>query len=111
MDVAAAKAHGIASEAFRSVIADRETVVLEFERDGRPVGCGLGRGSPGDPTSRRVCSLQGDAVLRPVATGLALARGPFGNSINSDDEETLSLIATFLEFETDVNPLTLPTPA
>ena len=92
------------------MIADRETVVLEFERDGRPVGSGLGAVAVLGTLPAVESAHFKDMLFSPVATGLALARGPFGNSISSDDEETLSLIATFLEFETDVNPVTLPAP-
>jgi hypothetical protein len=112
MDDAALEAHGIAREAVLGVIADRETVVLEYERDGRPVGSGLGAVvavlatlPPAEAAHFK------DLLFSRVATGLALARGPFGNSISSDDAETLSLIATFLEIETDeVKPLTLASP-
>jgi hypothetical protein len=112
MDVAAAEAHGIAREVLLSVIADRETVVLEFERDGRPVGSGLGAVVAVLATLPATESAHFKGLLfSHLATGLALARGPFGNSISSDDAETLSLIATFLEIETDeLDRLTLAMP-
>jgi hypothetical protein len=112
MDVASAEADRIAREALLSVITDREIVVLEFERDGRPVGSGLGAVVA---VLARLPAVESahfrDVLFSQVATGIALARGPFGNSISSDDAETLSLIATFLEIETDEwNPLDLPMP-
>jgi hypothetical protein len=112
MDVAAAEAHRVAREVLLSVIADRDSVVLEFERDGRPVGSGLGAAVAVLATLPAAESAQfKDLLFSHLATGLALARGPFGNSISSDDEETLSLIATFLEIDHDeVNPLTLASP-
>jgi hypothetical protein len=112
IDVAAAEAHGIARTVLLSVIADRETVALEYERDGRPVGSGLGAVVAVLATLPATESAHFKEVLfSHVATGLAFARGPFGNSVSSDDEQTLSFIATFLEIETDeVNPLTLASP-
>jgi hypothetical protein len=112
IDVAAAEAHGIARAVLLSVNADRETVVLEFQQDGRPVGSGLGAVVAGLATLPATESTHfKDLLFTQVAIGLAFARGPFGNSIGSEDAETLSLIATFLEIETDeVDPLTLAMP-
>jgi hypothetical protein len=112
IDAAAAEAHGIARAVLQSVIADRETVVLEFERDGRPVGSGLGAAVAVLANLPATESAHfKDLLFSHVATGLAYSRGPFGNSVSSDDEQTLSFIATFLEVETDeANPLTLASP-
>jgi hypothetical protein len=112
MDVAAAGAVGLARESLVSVITDRERLVLEFERDGRPVASGL----------RAVASVLAtlpdlesahftDVLFAQLATALARARGRYGNAISPEDAQTLSFIAAFLEVETDeVNPLDLAMP-
>jgi hypothetical protein len=112
MDVAAGEAVGLAREALVSVITDRGQLVLEFEQDGRPVASGLGAAVAVLATLPVIESAHfTDVLFAHVATGLARARGPFGNAISREDAETLSILAAFLEVETDeVNPLNLAMP-
>jgi hypothetical protein len=112
LDEAASGAAGLAREVLRSVLADRDRMVIDFEVDERPVGSGL----------RAVVSVLAglsaaesaqfaDVLFARVATGLARARGPFGSTISSADAETLTIICELLDLETDaVNPLSVPMP-
>jgi hypothetical protein len=112
MDVAAAEAAGVARDALHSVIADRESLVQDFEQDGRPIASGLGATVTALATLPPLEAAHfTDVLFTYVATGLARARGPYGSGVTRDDAETLSMIAAFLEIEVDeVNPLNLSTP-
>jgi hypothetical protein len=112
MDVAVSAAVGLARETLVAVITDRDRLVLDFEHDGRPVASGLGAVMSVLAAMPTIESAHfTDVLFSQVATGLARARGPFGTAVSREDAETLSIIAAFLEFETDeVNPLNLATP-
>ena len=112
MDVAAGQAAGLARETLVSVITDRERLVVEFEQDQRPVASGLGAVVSVLATLPNIEAAHfTDVLFAKVATGLARARGPYGNAISREDGETLSILAAFLEVDTDdVNPLNLATP-
>jgi hypothetical protein len=111
LDVAASAAVGLARETLVAVIADRDRLVLDFEHDGR-LASGLGAVMSVLAAMPAIDSAHfTDVLFSQVATGLARARGPFGTAVSREDAETLSIIAAFLEVETDgVNPLNLATP-
>jgi hypothetical protein len=84
-----------------STTADRASLLLDFELDGRPVVSGLTHvvaaldriGSPVDRDYR-------SALLR-IGGAIARARGPYGRRITEDDEQKLQLLAALLEVESE----------
>jgi hypothetical protein len=98
---AALEANGFTADVMASVAADRETLVSQFERDGRPIVSGLRAvvAALSSVSEQDSVQFRGALLLR-VASGVARARGPFGETITREDAETLSLVAALLDIDT-----------
>jgi hypothetical protein len=103
-------ASGLTGEVLASVILAREATIADFERDTPPAAsglCAVVRVLDRLPAPE---SARFRLALMTLATGLAHARGPFGE-VSRDDAETLMIIGELLEVETDrVYPLHLASP-
>jgi hypothetical protein len=92
----------------RAMTLNREWLLDEFELDDRPIVSGLSEvASLLERVPPEVSRDVREAMLR-VGSGLARARGPFGQRVSDSDSLTLQLVAQLLEtaLETaDDNPL------
>jgi hypothetical protein len=98
---AALSANGLTADVLASVASDRETLVSQFEGDGRPIVSGLRAvvAALSTVSDEDSAQFRGALVLR-VAYGVARARGPFGQTVSREDAETLSLVAALLDIDT-----------
>ncbi|HET7474393.1 MAG TPA: hypothetical protein VFJ97_00025 [Dermatophilaceae bacterium] len=84
-------------EILTSITADRSSLVMAFELDGRPVASGLVHVA--DALDRVGPPLAEDfrlALLR-IGDGIARAYGPFGRSITTEHRQLLLLLAELLQ--------------
>jgi hypothetical protein len=98
----------LAWQLMRAMTLNREWLLDEFQLDDRPIVSGLNEvASLLERVPPEVSRDARDCMLR-VGSGLARARGPFGQRVSDQDAVTLRLVAQLLETarETaDDNPL------
>jgi hypothetical protein len=92
----------------RAMTLNREWLLDEFELDHRPIVSGLNEvASLLERVPPEVSRDARESMLR-VGSGLARARGPFGQRMSDQDALTLQLVAQLLETSTETaedNPL------
>ncbi len=84
-----------------STTHDRDSLLLDFALDGRPVVSGLTHVVAALDRVGPPLSSDYRLALMRIGWVIARARGPYGRRITEDDEQKLQLVAALLEIESE----------
>jgi hypothetical protein len=88
---------GTAQQVLQTLTEDRSGLVLDYELDDRSVVTGLTHVVAARDRLDPATAYDFKIALLRIGVGMGRARGPYGRSVSSRDEQTLLLVAELLE--------------